>query len=64
MGHAKLQFRIVKMEWWESNIMFLLFLLADIYNLNNMPTDFDIFELSRLHDVWMWDVYQKLLLII
>ena len=27
-----------------------------------MPTDFDIFWALRLHDVWMWDVYQKLFL--
>ena len=34
MCHATLQFRIVKMDWWESNIMFLLSLQANISEFN------------------------------
>ena len=30
-------------------------------NLNNMPTDLDIFQaITSIHNIWMWDVYQKL----
>ena len=45
MCHAKHKFRTVKMDWWESNIMFFIISSGRyLDNLNNMPTDFDIFR--------------------
>ena len=44
MCYAKLQFRIVKMDWWESSIVFIIYSGKYLDNLNNIPADLYIFR--------------------